>query len=112
MLLRDISEEQYQHIISLKIKCGKETPESTKGTRKLTMGWTTLFASYYSLANVGYCVHPAANADLVAYIWRVTELMHYSNVIRIGTLEQLALQSYGIDLGKRNQRGRNEIKEM
>ena len=49
---------------------------------------------YYSLADVGYGVHPAANADLIAYIWWVAELMHYSNVVGIWPLEELTLQCY------------------
>lgn len=65
------------------------------------------YQSYYSLADVGYGVHPAANANLIAYIWRVAELMHYSNVIGIGSLEELPLQCDCINLKRR---GRN--KEM
>lgn len=62
-----------------------------------------LYQRYYSLADVGYGVHPAANANLVAYIWRVAELVHYSDVIGIGSLEELTLQRYGVDL-KRGER--------
>lgn len=49
---------------------------------------------YYSLAYVGYGVHPAANANLVPYVWRVAELVHYSDVVGIGPLEELTLQCY------------------
>lgn len=61
--------------------------------------------SYYSLADVGYGVHPAANPNLIAYIRRITELMHYSNVIGIGPLEQLLLQCDSVNLRtwRRNQ---------
>lgn len=64
--------------------------------------------SYYSLADVGYGVHPAANANLIAYIWRVAELMHYSNVIGIGPLEELTLQRDCVNLKRR---GRNKAME-
>lgn len=56
--------------------------------------WPPTFDTDYSLADIGYSVHPAANANLIAYIWRVAELMHYSNVIGIGPLEELTLQRY------------------
>lgn len=46
----------------------------------------------YSLADVCDGVHPAANANLIAYVWRVAELMHYSNVIGIRPLEELPFQ--------------------
>lgn len=46
---------------------------------------------FYSLADVGYCVHPAANANLIANIWRVAELVHDSNVVGIWPLKQLLL---------------------
>lgn len=56
---------------------------------------------YYSLADVGYGVHPAANANLITYIWRVAELMNYSNMIRIGPLEELTLQCNRVDLKRK-----------
>lgn len=49
---------------------------------------------YYLLADVGYGVHPTANANLVAYIWGVAKLVYYSNVVGIGPLEELTLQCY------------------
>lgn len=49
------------------------------------------YLSFYSLADVGYCVHPAANANLVANIWRVAELVHDSDVVGIRPLKQLLL---------------------
>lgn len=33
-------------------------------------------SSYYLLTDVGYGVHPAPNANLIAYIWRTAKLMH------------------------------------
>lgn len=53
---------------------------------------------HYSLADVSYGVHPTANANFVAYIWRVAEFVHYSDVVRIRPLEQLALQCYRVNL--------------
>lgn len=56
------------------------------------------FQTFYSLANVCYCVHPAANANFVAYIWRVAEFMHDSDMIGIWTLEELLLQCNCVNL--------------
>lgn len=53
---------------------------------------------YYLLADVGYGVHPAANANLIAYIWRIAKLMHYSNVIGVGPPEEQTLQCDWVDL--------------
>lgn len=53
---------------------------------------------FYSLADVGYCVHPAANANLVANIWGVAELVHDSDVVGIRSLEQLLLQCNCVNL--------------
>lgn len=38
----------------------------------------------YLLIDVCYCVHPAANAHLVAHIGRVTELMDNTDVVGVG----------------------------
>lgn len=62
-----------------------------------------LILLFYSLADVGYRVHPAPNADFVAYIWRVAEFMHDRNVVGIWTLEQLLLQCNCVNL--QNKRG-------
>lgn len=59
-----------------------------------------ILVPFYSLADVGDCVHPAANANLVANIWRVAELVHDSNVVWIRPLEQLLLQCNRVDLQK------------
>lgn len=70
-----------------------------------TLGWTVICChSHYSLTDVGYGVHPTANANLIAYIRRVAELMHNSNVIGIGSLEELTLQCNCVNLKRR---GRN-----
>lgn len=57
------------------------------------MSWTL-----YSLADVSYGVHPAANANFVANIWRVAEFMYYGDMIGIRALEQLLLQCNGVNL--------------
>lgn len=58
-------------------------------------------SSYYLLTDVGYGVHPAPNANLIAYIWRIAKLMHKSNVIGIWPLEELTLQCDCINLEQR-----------
>ena len=98
--------------LSLIYICQQVQTEASQTIFKFTC-WSRLQASknwswlnrYYSLADVGYGVHPAANADLIAYIWWVAELVHYSNVIGIGPLEELTLQCYWINLwgGKRQE---------
>lgn len=65
-----------------------------------------VYPRFYSLADVGYRVHPAANANFVAYIWRVAEFMHYSDVVGIRTLEQLLLQCNCVNLQKKRARMR------
>lgn len=57
-----------------------------------------LDAWHYSLADVSDGVHPAANANFVAYIGGVAKFVHYSNMVRIRPLEELMLQRYGVDL--------------
>lgn len=84
----------------------EERNTSEKTDTRVDYSVSSSYQSYDSLADVGYGVHPAANANLIAYIWRVAELMHYSNVIGIGSLEELPLQCDCINL----KRGRN--KEM
>lgn len=63
---------------------------------------------HYSLADVGYGVHPTANADLVAYIRRVAELMNYGDVIGIGTLEELTFQCHRVNLKRRGRIHQNK----
>lgn len=41
------------------------------------------------LINVCYSVHPAANADLVANIWRVAELMNDTDMIWVRATKNL-----------------------
>lgn len=45
------------------------------------------------LIDIGYSVHPVANAHLVPHVGRITELVDDTNVIRVGATKQLLLQS-------------------
>lgn len=86
----------------------RKRKKNAKNSR--TLGWTVNCChSHYSLTDVGYGVHPTANANLIAYIWRVAELMHNSNVIGIGPLEELTLQCNCVNL---KIRGRNKERQL
>lgn len=54
----------------------------------------------YLLIDVGYRVHPAANAHLIPHIGRVTKLMDDADVVGIGTAEQFLFQSQCVHLWK------------
>lgn len=62
----------------------------------------------YSLADVGYCVHPTADANFVAYIWGVAELVHDSDVVGIRPLEQLLLQCNCVNLQGQKMGGKED----
>lgn len=53
--------------------------------------YVVIICSHHSLTDVGDCVHPAADANLVSNVRRVTELVHDGDVVRIRTLEELTL---------------------
>lgn len=72
--------------------------------RELKRTGSVLDGFSYSLADVGYRVHPAANANFVAYIWRVAELVHDSDVVGIGTLEKLLFQRNRVNLQEKNKK--------
>lgn len=52
----------------------------------------------HSLADVGDGVHPAADANFVANVWRVAELVDDGDVVGVGALEELLLQRNAVDL--------------
>lgn len=59
----------------------------------------------HSLADVGDGVHPAADANFVANVWRVAELVDDGDVVGVRALEELLLQRNAVDL----QHNRNQI---
>lgn len=55
-------------------------------------------ATGHLLVDVGYGVHPAADAHLVPHVRRVTELVDDADVVGVGTTEQLLLQCQRVHL--------------
>lgn len=94
--------------LNIKISGIEKRKRKKNAKKSRTLEWTVNCNSHYSLTDVGYGVHPTANANLIAYIRRVAELMHNSNVIGIRPLEELTLQCNCVNLKRR---GRNKERQ-